>query len=60
MVVVSGMDALYGLRQQWDDVAIVTDVVVVATLTEFGFTTGDEVLDTEGAVASVCHAVDND
>ena len=59
-VVMAGMDALDGLRQQGDDAAIVADVVVVGALTVLGLATGDEVLDAEGLVAGVGHAVDDD
>ena len=51
VVVMAGMDALDGLGQQRDDIAIATDIVVIGTLAIFGLAAGDEVLDTEGAVA---------
>lgn len=53
------MDALDVLWQQWDDTAIVTDIVVVRTLTILGLATGNEVLHTERTITAVGHAVDD-
>lgn len=60
VVVMAGMDALYGLGQQRDDIAIAADIVVIGTLAIFSLATGNEVLDTEGLVAAVGHAVDDE
>ena len=51
VVVMTGMDALDGLGQQRDDIAIAADIIMVRALTILGLAAGDEVLDTEGAVA---------
>ena len=51
IVVVTGMNALHVLGQQRNDVAIATDIVVVAALAIFGFATGYQVLYTERTVA---------
>ena len=58
VVVVAGMDALDGLWQQGDDTAIVADIVVIRTLAILGLAAGNEVLNAEGHVAGVGHAVD--
>ena len=58
VVVVAGMNALDGLGQQGDDVAIATHVVVVRALAVLGLTAGYQVLDAERAVALVAHTVD--
>ena len=60
VVVVTGMDALDGLWQQGNDIAIAADIVVVGTLAILGLTAGYQVLDAERAVARVCHAVDDE
>lgn len=60
VVVVTRMDALNRLWQEWDDVAIATDVVVVATLAELFFTTGYQLFNAERVVAAVCHTVNDD
>ena len=59
VVVMAGMDALDGLGQQRDDIAIAADIVMVRALAILGLATGDEVLDTEGAVA-LCRCTVND
>ena len=60
VVVMAGMDALDGLGQQRDDIAIAADIVMVRALTILGLAAGNEVLDTEGLVAGVGHAVNDD
>jgi hypothetical protein len=60
VVVVTGMNALNGLGQQGNDIAIAADIVVVRTLAILGLTAGYQVLDAERAVARVCHAVDDE
>ena len=55
----AGMDALDGLGQQRDDIAIAADIVMVRALAILGLATGNEVLDTEGAVA-LCRCTVND
>ena len=60
VVVVAGMNALDGLGQQRNDIAIAADIIVVRTLTILGIAAGNEVLDTEGLVALVGHAVDHE
>ena len=60
VVVVTGMNALNGLGQQGNDIAIAADIVVVRTLAILGLTAGYQVLDTERAVARVCHAMDDE
>lgn len=55
----AGMDALDGLGQQGDDIAIAADIVMVRALAIFGLAAGDEVLDTEGAIA-LCRCTVND
>lgn len=59
VVVMAGMDALDGLGQQGDDVTIAADIIMVRALAIFGLAAGDEVLDTEGAVA-LCRCTVND
>ena len=56
----AGMDALDGLGQQGDDIAIAADIIMVRALTILGLAAGDEVLDTEWLVAAVGHAVDDE
>ena len=60
MVVVAGMNTLYGLRQQGNDITVATDIVVIAALSEPGLAAGNQVVSTERTVAPVGHAVDND
>lgn len=59
VIVVLGMDALDGLGQQGNDVAITADIVVVTALAILGFAAGDQVFNAERAVALVGDAVDN-
>ena len=59
VVVMAGMDALDGLGQQGDDITIAADIVMVRALTILGLAAGDEVLDTEGAIA-LCRCTVND
>ena len=59
-VVAFDMDALDGLRQERDDTAIVADIVVVGALAILGLAAGNEVLNAEGLVARVGHAVDDE
>ena len=59
IVVVTGVNALDVLGQQRNDVAIATDIVVVAALAIFGFATGYQVFYAERVVALVGHAVDD-
>lgn len=56
----AGMDTLDALGQQRDDTAIVADIVVVAALAVLGFAAGNEVLNAEGLIALIGHAVDDD
>ena len=42
MVVVAGMNALDGFRQEWNDVAVGPDVVVVAALAVLCLTAGNQ------------------
>ena len=58
VVVVAGMDALHGLGQQGNHVAIAAHIVVVRALTVLGYATGYQALDAERTVALVGHAVD--
>ena len=51
VVVMTGVNALDVLRQERNDISVETDVVVVAALTVLGFTTGNQVFNTERAVA---------
>ena len=60
VVVVTGMDALDTLGQQGDNISVTTDIVMIAALTIFGLTAGYQILDAEGAVALVGHAVDDE
>ena len=59
VVVMAGMDTLDALGQQRDDTAIVADIVVVAALAVLGFAAGNEVLNAEGLIALIGHAVDD-
>jgi hypothetical protein len=59
MVVVLGMNTLDRLRQEWNDIAVASDIVVIAALAVLGFTTGNQVFRAEGAVALGCRAVDD-
>ena len=60
VVVMTGMNTLDALGQEWDYAAIVADVVVVRTLAILGLTAGDQILDTERTIARVCHAMDDE
>ena len=51
VVVMTGVNALDVLWQERNDIAVETDVVVVAALAVLGFTTGNQVFNTERAVA---------
>ena len=51
VVVVTGVGALDVLRQERNDIAVETDVVVVAALAVLGFAAGNQVFNAEGAVA---------
>ncbi len=59
VVVVAGVNALGVLRQERNDIAVETDVVVVTALAVLGFTTGNQVFNTERAVAFGGGAVDD-
>ena len=59
VVVVAGVSALDILRQERNDIAVETDVVVVAALAVLGFATGNQVFNAEGAVAFGCSAVNH-
>ena len=59
VVVVPGMDALNGLRQQWNDIAITPHIVVVAALAVLGFAAGNQVFHAERSVALVGDTVDD-
>ena len=56
-VVAFDMDALDGLWQEWDDVAIVPDVPMIGTLAVLLLAAVDQRFNAEGAVASVGYAV---
>ena len=56
-VVAFYMDALDGLRQERDDTAIVTDIVVVGHLAPLLHAAVDQGFHAEGAVAAAGHAV---
>jgi hypothetical protein len=58
VVIVLGMDALDAFRQQRDDMAITTDIVVITTLTESGNAAGNQGLYAERTVALGCGAMD--
>ena len=51
VVVVTGVSALDILRQERNDITVKTDIVVVAALAVLGFAAGNQVFNTEGAVA---------
>ena len=51
VVVVTGMNALDILRQERNDIAVETDVIVVAALAILGFAAGNQIFNAEGAVA---------
>ena len=51
VVVMTGMNALDILRQERNDIAVETDVIVVAALAILGFAAGNQVFNAEGAVA---------
>lgn len=57
VVVASGMNALYGLRQDRDDLAAAAHIVVVAWLSEADHARVNEGVDTERAVAPCGGAV---
>ena len=57
VVVASGMNALYGLRQDRDDLAAATHIVVVAWLSEARHARVDKGINTERAVAPCGGAV---
>ena len=58
-VIAPGMDALNRLWQQGDNCPVITDIVVVATLTVLFHTTVYQLFHTEGLVAPVSHAVND-
>ena len=60
VVVVPGMDALNVLRQQWNDIAIASHIVVVAALAVLGHAAGNQVFHAERPVALVGDAVDHE
>lgn len=59
MVEVLGMNALDRLRQKRNDIAVASDIVVVAALAVLGLTTGNQVFRAEGPVAFGRRAVDD-
>ena len=59
VVVVTGVNALDILWQKRNDIAVETDVVVVAALAVLGFAAGNQVFNAEGAVAFGGGAVDD-
>ena len=59
-VVVTGVGSTDILWENGDDGAVATDVVVVGGLAEAGHAGGDQVLDTEGAVAVRGATVDDE
>ena len=59
VVVMTGMDALDALGQQRNDITIAADIIMVRALAILGLAAGNELLDTEGLVAPVGHAVDD-
>lgn len=59
VVVVTGVNALDILWQERNDIAVETDVVVVAALAVLGFAAGNQVFNAEGAVAFGGGAVDD-
>jgi hypothetical protein len=58
-VIASGMDTLNRLWQQGDNCPVITNIVVIATLTVLVNTTFYQLFHTEGLVAPVGHAVNN-
>jgi hypothetical protein len=59
MVVVLGMNALDRLRQKRNDIAVASDIVVVAALAVLGLATGNQVFRAERSVAFGGCAVDD-
>lgn len=59
VVVALYMDALDALGEQGDNVAVATDIVVVAALAVLCYATSNQVFNTEGAVALGGGAVDD-
>jgi hypothetical protein len=59
MVVVLGMNALDRLRQEWNDIAVASDIVVITALAVLGLATGNQVFRAEGPVAFGRRAVDD-
>ena len=59
VIVVTDVNALDVLRQERNDIAVETDVVVVTALAVLGFTTGNQVFNTERAVAFGSGAVND-
>jgi hypothetical protein len=58
-VIALGMDTLNRLWQQGDNCPVITNIVVVATLTVLGFAASYQVLNAEGLVAPVGHTMDD-
>ena len=59
-VIAFDMNTLYTLGQQRNDISVTPDIVVVAALTVLGFAAGNEVLNAEGLIARIGHAVDDE
>ena len=59
VVVMTGVNALDILRQERNDIAVETDVIVVAALAILGFAAGYQVFYAERVVALVGYAVDD-
>ena len=58
-VIAPGMDSLNRLWQQGDNCPIITDIVVVATLTVLFYATVNQLFHAEGLVAPVGHTVND-
>ena len=59
MVVVLGMNALDRLRQKRNDIAVASDIVVVAALAVLGFAASNQVFYAERSVALIGDTVDD-
>ena len=57
MIVVPGVNTLDTLWQQRNDITVTSDVIVIAALAVFCFTTGNQIFCTERLVAPISHAV---
>ena len=59
MVIVFGMHTLDRLRQKWNDIAVASDIVVIAALAVLGLARGNQVFRAERTVAFGRSAVDD-